>query len=190
MTTQSNPENTPHILVLGIGGTIAGLAQGPSRPTAYKAGQVEIEVLLERIGADTLGSLNLVSRQLANIDSRDLSEELLTQMGKAVRDALLNPLTVGIVITHGDTVEEVGFFLDSTCGKLAQKLGKRVVFTGAMLPSNAARADGPQNFLDALKWASSAPENCPGWGYLRFLLARLAWRAIWQSATLVPSMPH
>jgi L-asparaginase len=160
---QTNSENTPHILVLGIGGTIAGLAQDPANPSAYTAGQVGIEALLAHIQEDVLGSLKLVSRQLANIDSRDLSEELLTQMGNTIKEFLLKPLVQGIVITHGtDTIEETGFFLSSTCGKLAEKLGKRVVLTGAMLPSNVPQADGPQNLLDAIRWVSTSPENCPG----------------------------
>jgi L-asparaginase len=165
----NNSENSPHILVLGVGGTIAGLAQDPSNPTAYQAGQVGIEMLLAQIQESVPGSLRLVARQLANIDSRDLSEDLLTLIGIAVKEALQEPAVKGIVITHGtDTIEETGFFLGATCGKLAEKLGKRVVLTGAMLPSNTPQADGPQNLLDSLKWASTAPENCPGGIYAVF----------------------
>ncbi|WP_197711821.1 asparaginase domain-containing protein [Polynucleobacter necessarius] len=163
MTIQSASEITSHILVLGVGGTIAGVARDPSKPFTYTAGQLEIGAILEKLGAGLPSSVKLVSRQMANIDSGDLSEELLTQIANTVIDELPNPLLKGIVITHStDTVEETGFFLDSTCGKLAEKLGKRVVLTGAMLPSNAARADGPQNLADAIQWADTAPENCPG----------------------------
>ena len=140
----SNSENTPHILVLGIGGTIAGLAQDPTNPTEYQAGQVGIDTLLARIQEGIPGSVKLVSRQLANIDSRDLSEDLLTLIGNTVKESLQEPTVKGIVITHGtDTIEESGFFLSATCGKLAEKLSKRIVLTGAMLPSNAPQADGP-----------------------------------------------
>jgi L-asparaginase len=67
------------------------------------------------------------------------------------------------VITHGtDTIEETGLFLQATCGKLAQTQAKRVILTGAMLPSNAPGADGPSNLLDALRWASTSIDNCPG----------------------------
>jgi len=157
-------EQCPHILILGMGGTIAGLAANPDlSPTNYKAGELGVEELLKKVEGVIPGDLKLVSQQLANIDSRDLSEELLTHLGSTVRDSLSNPSVQGIVITHGtDTVEETGFFLSATCGKLAEKLGKRVVLTGAMLPANAPQADGPLNLLDALKWVSNAPENCPG----------------------------
>ena len=165
----SNSANAPHILVLGIGGTIAGLAQDPTNPTEYQAGQVGIDTLLARIQEGIPGSVKLVSRQLANIDSRDLSEDLLTLIGNTVKESLQDSAVKGIVITHGtDTIEESGFFLSATCGKLAEKLSKRIVLTGAMLPSNAPQADGPQNLLDSLKWASTAPENCPGGVYAVF----------------------
>ena len=165
MTTNQNQlQNVNHFLVLAMGGTIAGLAPNPElNPSIYKAGELGIETLLTKIQEAIPGDLKLVSRQLANIDSRDLGEDLLTLLGNTVKASLADPAVRGIVITHGtDTVEETGFFLSATCGKLAEKLGKRVILTGAMLPANAPQADGPLNLLDALKWASTAPENCPG----------------------------
>jgi L-asparaginase len=160
----SIPENTPHILVLGMGGTIAGLAPNPEgNPLQYQAGQVGVESLVNHIQSAIPGGIKLVSRQLANINSRNLSEPLLTALGLAVREAISNSAVKGVVITHGtDTIEETGLFLQATCGKLAQTQAKRVILTGAMLPSNAPGADGPSNLLDALRWASTAIENCPG----------------------------
>ena len=164
MSSKLNPlEKSSHILVLGMGGTIAGLAPNPEGdPKSYQAGELGIETLLAKIQEAIPGDLKLVAQQLASIDSRDLSEDLLTLLGNTVKDSLVAPGVQGIVIAHGtDTVEEAGFFLSATCGKLAEKLGKRVVVTGAMLPANAPQADGPLNLLDALKWAATAPENCP-----------------------------
>jgi len=161
---QAKAENSPHILVLGMGGTIAGLASNPTEnPSSYKAGELGIETLLATIQEAIPGHLKLLAQQVANINSRDLGEDLLTLLGNLVKTSLENPAVQGIVITHGtDTIEEAGFFLSATCGKLAEKLGKRVVLTGAMLPANAPQADGPLNLIDALKWAATAPENCPG----------------------------
>jgi L-asparaginase len=66
-------------------------------------------------------------------------------------------------VTHGtDTIEETGVFLQLTCGQHADQLDKRVILTGAMLPSNAPGADGPSNLLDAIKWAATPLDNCPG----------------------------
>ena len=165
MSSQQNtPETSPHILVLGMGGTIAGLAPSPAEnPLQYEAGQVEVASLLTHIQSAIPEGINLVSRQIANINSRNLTEPLLTLLGEAVREALDSTLVKGIVVTHGtDTIEETGIFLQLTCGKYAQNLGKRVILTGAMLPANAPKADGPSNLLDAIRWASTPIDNCPG----------------------------
>ena len=164
----SSPENTleiaPHILVLGMGGTIAGLAASPvDNPMQYDAGQVEVASLLTHIQAAIPEGVKVVSKQVANINSRNLTESLMTTLGEAVRQALDNTMVRGIVVTHGtDTIEEAGVFLQLICGRHAQNLSKRVILTGAMLPANAPKADGPTNLLDALRWASSPIDNCPG----------------------------
>ena len=152
-----------HILVIGMGGTIAGLAEDPENPSAYRAGQVALETLIST-SKPSIGVAQgeVRTQQLANIDSRDLSEALLTQLGLAVRAALDNPLVLGVVVTHGtDTIEETGLFLDAVCRKQAERLGKRVVLTGAMLPSNHPQADGPLNLQASLYWAQMDLETCP-----------------------------
>jgi L-asparaginase len=158
------PENSPHILVLGMGGTIAGLALNPEgSPLQYQAGQVGVEALVGHIQSAVPEGVKLVSYQLANINSRNLTDAHLSALGIAVREALLDAAVKGVVVTHGtDTIEETGLFLQATCGKLAQTQAKRVILTGAMLPSNAPGADGPSNLLDALRWASTSIDNCPG----------------------------
>jgi L-asparaginase len=156
--------NSSHILVLGMGGTIAGLAPKPEEsPLQYQAGQVGVEALVNHIQSAIPEGLALISKQIANINSRNLTDAHLSALGLAVRKALTDAAVKGVVITHGtDTIEETGLFLQATCGKLAQTQAKRVILTGAMLPSNAPGADGPSNLLDALRWASTSIDNCPG----------------------------
>jgi L-asparaginase len=162
----AKPENSPHILVLGMGGTIAGLAAKPENPLEYEAGQVAVGSLLAHIESAIPDGVQLVSHQVANINSRNLTEPLLSLLGQTVQEALVNTWVKGIVVTHGtDTIEETGLFLQLTCGKSAQELGKRIILTGAMLPSNAPGADGPSNLLDAIRWASTPLDNCPGGVY-------------------------
>ena len=163
-STPSFSENTPHLLVLGMGGTIAGLAPNPKEsPLQYEAGQVGVDALVAQIQSVVPEGVRLASRQIANVNSRNLTDAHLTCLGLAVREALLDAAVRGIVITHGtDTIEETGLFLHATCGKLAQTQSKRVILTGAMLPSNAPGADGPSNLLDSLRWASTSIDNCPG----------------------------
>jgi len=152
-----------HVLVIGMGGTIAGIAQNPDNPSAYRAGQASLESLIPTVqpGAG-FTHCEIRTQQLANIDSRDLSEALLTQLGLAVRAALDSPDVLGVLVTHGtDTIEETGLFLDAVCSKQAEQLGKRVILTGAMLPSNHPQADGPLNLQAALRWAQMDLETCP-----------------------------
>ena len=152
-----------HVLVIGMGGTIAGLAQDPKNPSAYRSGQVTLESLIPSVQSSTgVAQSEIRTVQLANIDSRDLTESHLTQLGLAVRAALDDPDVLGVVVTHGtDTIEETGLFLGAVCSKQAERLGKRVILTGAMLPSNHPQADGPLNLQAALHWAQMDLETCP-----------------------------
>ena len=148
--------NSGHLLLLGMGGTIAGLAVDPNKPLAYQAGQISVAELLHELGMESeVGDVQAV--QVANIDSRHMTEDLLVQLGWAVKAGLEDESVTGIVITHGtDTMEETGVFLHATLGKLANHYKKAVVLTGAMLPSNADHADGPLNLRAALYLASEA----------------------------------
>jgi len=146
-----------NILIIGMGGTIAGIAPNPDLdPLHYAAGQLSIADLLKNSLPILLSDqVHLETLQLANINSADLTEDLLSELGEAVRQALQNPNCDGIVITHGtDTIEESGIFLHLVCSELARKLSKAVVLTGAMLPSNAPFADGPQNLSKAVELAA------------------------------------
>ncbi len=165
MSSNSSPSaQTAHILVIGMGGTIAGLASNPlDQPMHYQAGQIGVHDLLSYVQSAIPEGIEVLSKQIANINSRDLRDGHLTSLGLAVQEALKNPQVRGIVITHGtDTLEETGVFLQIVCGQQAYHLGKRVVLTGSMLPSNAPQPDGPSNLLDAIRWASISIDNCPG----------------------------
>jgi L-asparaginase len=166
MDVVGHANKNPYILVLGMGGTISGVSENADNPLQYQAGKVSVKSLLESVGLDSVGGSMVVSRQVANIDSQNLTEEHLTELGHLVIQGLDDPLLKGIVITHGtDTVEEVGIFLHLTCGNKAKNASKRIVLTGAMLPSNALHSDGPANLADALKWVSSEFDEYPGGVY-------------------------
>ncbi|WP_197712320.1 hypothetical protein [Polynucleobacter necessarius] len=69
------------------------MASSPEdKPLEYLAGQVEVGSLLSHIHSAVPEGIQLVSRQLANINSCNLTEALLTQLGEAVREALANTL--------------------------------------------------------------------------------------------------
>jgi L-asparaginase len=153
----------PYILVLGMGGTISGISDNAGNPIQYKTGLVSVEKLLQTAGFTPPGGLKVISKQVANIDSQNLTEKHLSELGNLVSKGLEDPFLKGLVITHGtDTIEETGVFLHLTCGYKARHANKRVVLTGAMLPSNVLLSDGPKNLSDALAWASAVSNGCPG----------------------------
>ncbi|WP_197713930.1 hypothetical protein [Polynucleobacter necessarius] len=64
---ENPPEHSPHILVLGVGGTIAGLTSNPSdKPMECEAGQVEVTSVLAHIQSAVPEGVELVARQVAN----------------------------------------------------------------------------------------------------------------------------
>lgn len=156
----SKTQKTPSILVIGTGGTIAGRSL---QDGGYLAGQLPIEAVLGQIQCD----LSIKNKQLCNIDSCDLTESWLTQLGNELVYQLQEPEVAGIVVTHGtDTMEETAIFLDCICAQRSRDMGKKVVLTGAMLPSDHPSADGPKNLLNAIQFAANQAVNGGIWAMM------------------------
>ncbi|MES2424869.1 MAG: asparaginase, partial [Pseudomonadota bacterium] len=133
------------IVVLGTGGTIAGLAK-PGDALDYKAAEQGIDQLLADAALPALAGIDVLSEQVAQIDSKDMALALWQQLAGRTAWWLAQPDVLGVVITHGtDTLEETAFFLSCVLPG-----AKPVVLTCAMRPANARLADGPQNLADAL----------------------------------------
>ncbi|MGZ5270333.1 MAG: asparaginase [Ramlibacter sp.] len=132
------------IVVLGTGGTIAGAADTPQDHVGYRAGQVPVARLLERIPA--LAGLRVETEQVAQIDSKDMEPAVWLALAQRCRHWLAQPDVAGVVVTHGtDTLEETAYALSRLLP------GDRpVVLTCAMRPATALSADGPQNIVDAV----------------------------------------
>lgn len=136
--------NLQKIIVLGIGGTIAGRADSSADNIGYRAGEVGVEVLINALPAITeTGPVEI--EQVAQIDSKDMNFAVWTLLAQRVSHFLAQPGVKGIVITHGtDTLEETAYFLQAVC-----QPEKPVVLACAMRPATALVPDGPQNMLDA-----------------------------------------
>ena len=133
------------LVILGTGGTIAGKASHAADSIGYTAAQVGIDQLLSAIPG-LAGSGLIVSEQVSQIDSKDMSFDVWRQLAARVRHFLADDDVQGIVITHGtDTLEETAYFLQSVCPP-----AKPVVLTCAMRPATALAPDGPQNVMDAV----------------------------------------
>jgi L-asparaginase len=138
----------PRVLILGTGGTIAGVADSPGRSTGYRAAALSVDQLVDAVPA--LADYDLETRQVAQVDSKNMSFTIWTALHHAVVGGLKDGQLDGIVITHGtDTLEETAYFLART-----MLAAKPVVLTAAMRPATALSADGPQNLLDAVRVAS------------------------------------
>lgn len=142
------------IVVLGTGGTIAGLAphsgQGGPGHLAYRAGQVGVDRLLAVI--PPLKGLPLLAEQLAQVDSKDMGPVVWQALAARCAHWLSDDDVQGLVITHGtDTLEETAYFLHRVLAP-----HKPVVLTCAMRPADALAPDGPQNLVDAVAVAQSS----------------------------------
>jgi L-asparaginase len=133
------------VVILGMGGTIAGRSARPSDNIGYTAAQVDIAELAAAIPSLT-DQGPVITEQVAQIDSKDMDFSAWLRLAARVNHFLARPDVHGIVITHGtDTLEETAYFLHRVCQPT-----KPVVLTCAMRPATALVPDGPQNLLDAL----------------------------------------
>ena len=136
--------NSPLVVVLGTGGTIAGTARSPAHPHAYQAGQLGVAALVAAVPALAGGALEV--QQIAQVDSKDMGHVLWQRLAMVVQAQLHRAEVQGVVVTHGtDTLEETAWFLQRVLAP-----SKPVVLTAAMRPADAASPDGPQNLLDAV----------------------------------------
>lgn len=142
------------IVVLGTGGTIAGQASTAQDNVGYVAGALDVQTVLASVAgvSEILGTVQLLSEHIAQIDSKDMDACTWHALAMRVRHWAAQPGVDAIVITHGtDTLEETAWFLAQTCA-----LSCPVVLVSAMRPASALSPDGPQNLRDALVVALDA----------------------------------
>jgi L-asparaginase len=134
-------------VVLGTGGTIAGTAASMQDSIGYRAAQLGIADLVAAV--PPLQGLRLEAEQVAQIDSKDMSNAVWQALAQSAAAHLARPEVGGVVVTHGtDTLEETAYFLHRVLAPV-----KPLVLTAAMRPATALMADGPQNLLDAVTLA-------------------------------------
>ena len=138
---------TKKMVVLGTGGTIAGIALSE---TDYIAAQIGIEQLMASVPELANAAFEIKTEQIAQIDSKDMDFAVWIRLAARLSQLLAEPDVLGIVITHGtDTLEETAYFLHELL-----RPAKPVVLTCAMRPATALAPDGPQNILDAVTVAA------------------------------------
>lgn len=147
-----NAAVAPQLVILGTGGTIAGQSASATDNVGYTAAQVSVGQLLAAIPG--LAGLSLVSEQVAQLDSKDMTFNAWQRLLERTVHHLARDDVAGVIITHGtDTLEETAWFLHLAMSTVAPST-KPVVLTCAMRPASSQSPDGPQNLLDAVAVAS------------------------------------
>ena len=131
------------IVVLGTGGTIAGLSAHAENPGIYCSGQLGVADLMQQAG---LSQTQIAFEDIARIDSKNIGLSVWQTLYKAVFAAQSRADVSAVVVTHGtDTLEETAFLLEAM-----GPWPKPVIMTCAMKPADHPQADGPVNLQDAL----------------------------------------
>ena len=139
--------NSPKIVLLTTGGTIAGWAQDAARQGDYQAGVVSGSTLLASLQPPLTSSLPIVIDEFEQINSKDADDGFWLRLHARISLRLAQADTAAVVVTHGtDTLEETCFFLSRTL----PPCNKPLIFTCAMRPASHPEADGPKNLRDAL----------------------------------------
>lgn len=149
------------VVFLGMGGTIAGRAVSSMDNVGYTAAELELSALLESVTGleDALHGFTLVSEQVAQFDSKDMTHAGWHALATRVISLLEDSEVSSLIVTHGtDTLEETAYFLSQVVPTQLQRT-KVIVLTCAMRPASSAYADGPRNLVDAAI-VSNAPGAC------------------------------
>lgn len=138
------------VVILGTGGTIAGVAPEGAADLAYEAAQLGIDALLAAV--PELHGQPIEAEQVAQLDSKDMTHAVWQTLARRVAHHLARDEVSGIVVTHGtDTMEESAWLLQRVLAP-----AKPVVLTGAMRPASSRQADGPRNLSHAVALAQQS----------------------------------
>lgn len=140
----SSTNNGECLVILGMGGTIAGHADARSDNVGYTAGRVGVADLAA--GVPALAGARVEMEQVAQVNSKDMTLALWQSLVQRLSHHLARADVGAVIVTHGtDTIEESAFLLQT----LLQP-AKPVVLACAMRPASAISPDGPQNLSDAV----------------------------------------
>jgi L-asparaginase len=138
------------VVVLGTGGTIAGVAATSEDHLGYESAQLGVAQLVAATPAGA--GADVETEQVAQLDSKDMDFATWLKLAGRIAHHAARPEVAGVVVTHGtDTLEETAYFLARVIA-----VAKPVVLTGAMRPASSSEADGPRNLADAIAVAAQA----------------------------------
>lgn len=150
-----DPRELPNVVLMSMGGTIAG--RGPDRlsithygagfprvsPADWVADVPELRHIANIILDDQRGPLDAPP----SADTFDGWKRVAKRLNEWAKDDTID----GIVVTHGtNTMSETAFYMNLTVN-----ITKPVVFVGSQRPWTGLSGDGPRNLYDAVRIAGS-----------------------------------
>ncbi len=136
------------VALITTGGTIA-MVETMNGLSPTKQG----EELVKTFGIKKFGIEKVEIKNLMNKDSSNISWSDRVIIGEEVAKLLRRKDIAGVVITHGtDTMIHTAHMLDYGL----KGINKPVILTGAALPYDNPKSDGPQNLLDSIIMAAKA----------------------------------
>ena len=142
--------DTPHVVVLSTGGTIAGRGGSTLSLSEYKAGSLLGQELVEAVPElDRFARVRV--EQVCNVGSSNITFAHWRMLAERIDRIFTEQADVaGAVITHGtSTIEETAYFLNLTV-----RHDRPVVLVGSQRPPTALSADGPLNLVNAVRVAA------------------------------------
>ncbi len=145
----ANDRSHINILVIGTGGTIAGVSQNSI--TDYRSGETTIGDVMDRIKASPSFCVDEKEIKISTIDlfnknSDDITIYDLVKLTELINSQDSSDDHDGYIITHGtDTMEESAFFLS-----LSLYSKKPVIMTGSMIPGDNPDSDSIPNMAGAI----------------------------------------
>ena len=146
----------PKVVVVGTGGTIAGVSDSRVSFQTYRSGQLPIAKLLDDLRPELDSVADVTGVDFGTTDSASYTMKDYYDLSRAVDQQLAKADAV-VVSTGTTTMEELGYWLDLTV-----RSDKPVVLTGAMRPWTVVSSDGPANLYNAIMLAASDRTRCFG----------------------------
>lgn len=137
----------PRVALIGTGGTISSLGDGPLELSSYinRDSICTVDELLERIPQAHLVA-DVVPVAFATLPSTAVGPGDWLALARRIEQVVADDLGLdGVVITHG-----TAYFLN-----LVLAVQVPVVLVGAQRPATGLSADGPLNLVNALRTAGS-----------------------------------
>ncbi|KAH7132838.1 Asparaginase/glutaminase [Dactylonectria macrodidyma] len=137
----------PNVTVYSTGGTITAAADSRFETTNYESAILGIATVI-KANPEICETANIRPVELAREDSINIKLEILKLWSQIIEDDLNSPFTQGAVFATGtDRLTEFASFLAMT---MTMGSKKQLMVTGAIRPSSAFNADGPNNILDSV----------------------------------------